>query len=209
MKLLLNGQSGCSAFCQYICFAFFIFHSLLTTYVTFPPSEWLQWITKRVINRETALHGCDYSAPRSAGSMLSSGSQIFAFCTTQSSINTFSLPKALKLFIPQRLITLPSSYNLLTVVGFTQVTWWPILMLSWPILTSSFQIKQLLIDEAVCELLSTWVLLQSQVYNGTVILWVWKTPCQRNGSLFCHVSTPRCSSTNAASSLMLLALVQV
>lgn len=102
-------------------------------------------LQKWVVNRGIALHWCDYSAPSSAGSMPSPGSRIFAFCATQYSINAFSLPKLLKLFNPQRLITLPSSYNLLITVSLTQVTPWLILMLSWPILMYAFQIKQLLI----------------------------------------------------------------
>lgn len=122
-KLLLNDQGGCSAFCQYIWFMFFyffIFHCLLIVFVVFPSSEWLQWISKRVINRGTALHWCDYSAPRSAGSISSPGSGIFAFFAAQyGRRNAFSLPKLLKLFSTQRLIILPSSYNLLIRVSLT------------------------------------------------------------------------------------------
>lgn len=121
------------------CWLFFLFYMhtpLLNDY-----SELQKW----VINHGTVLHWCDYSAPRSAGSMLSPGLWICVFCTTQYSINTSSLPKLLKVFIPQRFITLPSSYNLLITASLTQVTSWVILMLSWPILMYSFQIKQLLI----------------------------------------------------------------
>ena len=138
------GGGGFSTFGSYYlfflaCWLCFLFHPptpLLNGY-----SELQKW----VINCGTALRWCDCSAPSSAGSMLSPGSGIFAFCATQYSINAFTLPKVPKLFNPQRLITFPSSYNLLITVGLTQVTPWLILILSWPILLYSFQIKQLLI----------------------------------------------------------------
>lgn len=148
-KLLLNDQGGCSGFFfQHIWFLLFIFPCWLIMFVILlpppPPNDYSE-LQKWVINHGTVLHRYDYSAPSSAGSMLSPGSGIFAFFATQYSINAFSLLKLLKLFNPQRLIMLPSSYNLLITVSLTQVTPWLILMLSWPILMYSFQIKQLLI----------------------------------------------------------------
>lgn len=143
------GVLGLGVFFQHIWFLLFIFHCLLIVCVTSPPIPFLlndhSELQKWVINCSTVLQWCDCSAPSCAGSMLSPGSGIFAFCATQYSRNAFSLPRLLKLFNPQRLITLPSSYNLLITVSLTQVTPWLILMLSWPILMYSFQIKQLLI----------------------------------------------------------------
>lgn len=67
-----------------------------------------------------------------------------------------SLPMLLKLFSPQRLIPLPSSYNLLITASLIQVTPWLILTPPWPILMYSSQITQLLIAWAGCELSATW-----------------------------------------------------